>query len=113
MSCVLSFERLRNVREYRSPRSIRSFNKVLIFFLPFTLAPYFVFLGKNTDNHWSTYYIAVLISFTFGVLQDVQDKLDDPFDGMSEDDINLKTIDGWTFNSLQVTVNQDFKVGRF
>ena len=109
----LSFERLRNVREYRSPRSIRSFNKVLIFFLPFILAPYFVFLGKDIDNHWSAYYIAVLVSFTFGALQGVQDKLDDPFDGMSEDDINLKTIDEWTFNSLEVTVNRDFKVGRF
>ena len=109
----LSFERLRNIREYRSPRSIRSFNKVLIFFLPFILAPYFVFLGKNIDNHWSAYYIAVLVSFTFGALQGVQDKLDDPFDGMSEDDINLKTIDEWTFNSLEVTVNRDFKVGQF
>ena len=77
------------------------------------MAPYFVFLGKNTNNHWSTYYIAVLISFTFGVLQGVQDKIDDPFDGMSEDDINVKTIDEWTFNSLEVTVNRDFKVGRF
>ena len=109
----LSFERLRNVREYRSPRSIRSFNKVLIFVLPFILAPYFVFLGKKIGNHWSPYYIAVIASFIFGCLQGVQDKLDDPFDGMSEDDVNLKSIDEWTFDSLGVTVNRNFKVGRF
>ena len=109
----LSFERLRNVREYRSPRSIRAFNKVLIFFLPFILAPYFVFLGKKIDNHWSPYYIAIMVSFIFGCLQGVQDKLDDPFDGMSEDDINLRSIDEWTFNSLEVTVNRTFKIGRF
>ena len=109
----LSFERLRNVREYRSPRSIRSFNKVLIFFLPFILAPYFVFLGKKIDNYWSPYYIAVMASFIFGCLQGVQDKLDDPFDGMSEDDVNIESIAEWTFDSLGVTVNRNFKVGRF
>ena len=109
----LSFERLRNVREYRSPRSIRSFNKVLIFVLPFILAPYFVFLGKKIDNHWSPYYIAVMASFVFGCLQGVQDKLDDPFDGLSEDDVNLKSIDEWAFDSLGVTVNRNFKIGRF
>ena len=112
MMC-LSFERLRNIREYRSPRSIRSFNKVLIFFLPFILAPYFVFLGKKIDNYWSPYYIAVMASFIFGCLQGVQDKLDDPFDGMSEDDVNIESIAEWTFDSLGATVNRNFKVGRF
>ena len=109
----LSFERLRNVREYRSPRSIRSFNKVLIFFLPFILAPYFVFLGKKIDNSWSPYYIAVMASFIFGCLQGVQDKLDDPFDGMSEDDVDIESIAEWTFDSLGATVNRNFKIGRF
>ena len=112
MMC-LSFERLRNIREYRSPRSIRSFNKVLIFFLPFMLAPYFVFLGKKIGNYWSPYYIAVMASFIFGCLQGVQDKLDDPFDGMSEDDVNIESIAEWTFDSLGATVNRNFKVGRF
>ena len=109
----LSFERLRNIREYRSPRSIRSFNKVLIFFLPFILAPYFVFLGKKIDNSWSPYYIAVMASFIFGCLQGVQDKLDDPFDGMSEDDVDIESIAEWTFDSLGATVNRNFKIGRF
>jgi len=109
----LMFERLRNVREYRSPRSIRSFNKVLIFLLPFILAPDFVKMGKLNENEWSAYYMSVLVAFVFSALQGVQDKLDDPFDGMSEDDINLKTIDEWTFQSLEVTVKRSYKVGRF
>ena len=44
------------------------------------------------NNRWSPYFIAVLVAFLFGALQGVQDKLDDPFDGMSEDDINLETV---------------------
>jgi len=111
----LSFERLRVVREYRSPRSIRSFNKVLVLLLPVILCPYFVSLSRAQGaNKWGPYLIAVLVAAVFGALQGVQDKLDDPFDGMSEDDINLDTIDEWTFNSLDYAAKRDFeKFGRF
>ena len=112
MMC-LSFERLRVIREYRSPRSIRSFNKVFIMFLPIILAPYFVFLNIKSNNKWEPYFIAVLVAFVFSTLQGVQDKLDDPFDGMSEDDINLDTIDEWTSGSLEHAVKRSFDVGRF
>ena len=112
MMC-LSFERLRVIREYRSPRSIRSFNKVFIMFLPIILSPYFVFLGIKSQNTWEPYYIAILVSFVFSTLQGVQDKLDDPFDGMSEDDIDLDTIDEWTFGSLEHTMKRTFDIGRF
>ena len=114
MMC-LSFERLRVIREYRSPRSIRSFNKVFIMLLPIILAPYFVHLGlKDKDNNtWQPYYIAVFVTFVFSALQGVQDKLDDPFDGMSEDDINLDTIDEWTSGSLEHTMEREFNIVRF
>ena len=108
----LAFERLRVVKEYRSPRSIRSFNKVLIMLLPLIMAPYFVYLGKKSENDWSPYFIAIIMAFVFSALQGVQDKLDDPFDGMGEDDIKLNAIDDWTFNSFEATV-QRFNVGRF
>eukprot|EP00794_Sanderia_malayensis_P000445 gene445-1086_t len=109
----LSFERLRVIREYRSPRSIRSFTKVFIFALPLLLAPYYVHLGRKVNNNWCPYFIAVLVTFLFGALQGVQDKLDDPFDGMSEDDIDLETLDEWTVHSLEATANRTTKVGRF
>ncbi|XP_065643643.1 uncharacterized protein LOC124810364 [Hydra vulgaris] len=109
----LAFERLRVIREYRSPRSIRAFNKVLIFFLPIILSPYCVYVGKKKSNEWSPYYICVLVAFVFSALQGVQDKLDNPFDGMSEDDINLSSIDDWTCQSLEATANRSFTIGRF
>lgn len=87
-----AFERLRVIREYRSPRTIRSFTKVFIFLMPIVLSPYYVHMGIKSGNTWSPYYIAVLTSFIFGTLQGVQDVLDDPFDGISEDDINLGPV---------------------
>lgn len=91
-----SFERLRVIREYRSPRTIRSFTKVFIFIMPIVLSPYYVHMGYRSENTWSPYYIAVLSTFIFGTLQGVQDVLDDPFDGISEDDINLGQVTGFT-----------------
>ena len=113
----LSFEKLRVIREYRSPRSIRSFTKVLIFAIPLILSPYYIHIGRSQDqkpiNNWSPYYISLMVAFVFGVLQGVQDKLDDPFDGMSEDDVNLDTLDEWTSQSLEATVHRTYQVGRF
>lgn len=76
-----TFERPRVIREYRSPRTIRSFNKVFIFLMPILLSPYYVHTG-----------IAALTSFIMGRLQGVQDVLDDPFNRISEGDINLGQV---------------------
>ena len=112
MSIFLSFERLRVIREYRSPRSIRSFNKVFIFFLPVILSPYFSYVGVANESQWTPYVVSVLVTFFFSALQGVHDRLDDPFHGMSEDDINLSSIEEWTLHSLEVTKYRSFSVDR-
>lgn len=95
-----AMERLRIIREYRSPRSIRSFNRVFIMIFPLILAPHFVHLGVKGGNNWAPYYVAIPVSMLFSVLQGVQDKLDDPFDGVGEDDINLDTIEEWSVDAF-------------
>ena len=94
--------RLRVIRDYRSPRAIRSFNKVFTFVLMFALAPYFVHLGThNPLIPWQPYYLSVILALVFSTLQGVQDKLDDPFDGMGEDDIKLESTDEWPEELLE------------
>ena len=53
-------------------RSIRSFNKVFIMFLPIILAPYFVEIGIQSCSVWQPYFIAVLFAFVFSTLQGAQ-----------------------------------------
>ena len=53
-------------------------------------------------------FIVILVAFVFSTLQGVKDKLDDPFDGMGEDDINLETFDEWTPGSLDQTNQRMF-----
>ena len=97
----LSFECLQNIREYRSSRAIQSFNKVMVFFLPVLLSPYFVYLGKTSNNKWTPYYISIVSVFIFSTLQGVHDKLDNPFDGMGEDDIDLDVFEEWAIEILE------------
>lgn len=87
-----SFEKLRVIREYSSPRSLRAFTKVFIFLMPLLLSPYYVYSGNQTESTWAPYYLSVMVSFLFGSLQAVQDKLDDPFDGIGEDDVKLEQV---------------------
>jgi len=117
---ITSFERMRTVREYRTPRNIRSFCKIVVFCLPSLLAPWYAFLSRKgamdlhpfnerhymqfteTDfnQRWSAYYTCVLFSLIFGSMQSVQDALDDPFDGIAEDDIDLHLVTAWPPTAL-------------
>ncbi|XP_065643837.1 uncharacterized protein LOC124810360 [Hydra vulgaris] len=110
LSIFTSFERLRIIREYRSPRSIRSFNKVLIFFLPMILSPYFHHVGVMNKSKWAPYVFSVLLTFFFSALQGVHDILDDPFNGLSEDDIKLSSVDEWLLHSLEVVKHRSFSI---
>lgn len=105
----VSFESLQNIREYRSSRAIRAFNKVMVFLIPILLSPYFVHLGRLNRNEWTPYYISVVSCFIFAALQGVHDKLDNPFDGMGEDDIDLNLFEEWVCEILEVNNISDKK----
>ncbi|EDQ91963.1 uncharacterized protein MONBRDRAFT_31097 [Monosiga brevicollis MX1] len=101
-------ERLRSIREYLTPRSIRNFFKVFVFLVPLVLAPYFVATARETDtgsSMWSAYFSAVVVTLLFGALQSVQDGLDDPFDGVGEDDVSLFELSRWPKVALWKTSN--------
>ena len=69
--------------------------------------------GELTLDDTMVMLVSDITFLVCSALQGTQDKLDDPFDGMSEDDINLDTIDEWTFGSLEHTMKRTFDVGRF
>ena len=47
------------------------------------------------NQNWSAYYAACICALIFGSMQSVQDALDDPFDGISEDDIDMQVLNFW------------------
>lgn len=72
-----AYEKLLGIRDYRSPISLTAFTEISVYCLPALLGPYYAQLGR-LYGVWTAYYCAVLVSFLFGCIQNVQTQLDDP-----------------------------------
>lgn len=44
------------------------------------------------SSEWTSYLFGAITAFVFGCLQSVQDRLDDPFLGVTNDEINLDDV---------------------
>eukprot|EP00128_Syssomonas_multiformis_P017106 Colp12_sorted_trinity150504_noHs@7133 len=87
------FERIRNLREYRTPRALRAFTKILIICMPIYGAPFFAYTGSRFPSVAGVeYYMATMVNLIMGALQNVQDELDDSFDSIGEDDIDVSEL---------------------
>jgi hypothetical protein len=85
---LVSFEKVRAHREYRSPRSLYSFAFLASYLLPVMIAPFCANIARSFGS-WAGYYFALLTVSVFSALHQVMVGLDDPFDGIGEDDITL------------------------
>lgn len=88
-SLVRDFERMRNILEYRTPSSLRSYSSVFLNSFPVFFAPWFAFLGQEYGP-WLSYFVAVLYSLVLVSLDNIQDDLENPFDMVGTDDIDLE-----------------------
>ena len=75
----------------------------MIFSFPCLLAPYFVHIGNKSENYWTSYFISVVSVFIFSMLQGVHDKLDNPYDGMGEDDVDTNVFEEWVIQTLELS----------
>lgn len=85
---INDFEKLRTIFIYRTPNSLRTYSKFFIYSFPIMYAPYFAHHlddGKEIIGYTS----AVLYSFVFVSLINIQDQLENPFDQVGEDDIEF------------------------
>lgn len=76
---VESFEEVRVVRDYPTPKSARQFYKLACTLLPILLAPAYVGAAVAEEQPWSAYLLACSTSIIFGLLAGVEDALANPF----------------------------------
>ena len=91
---VDQFERMRNILVYRTPVTLRAYTQVFLNIFPILFGPYFAYLS-------SQYFYAsgFLVAFLYGVvltsLDNIQDELENPYDGIGADDINLDIVEDY------------------
>jgi len=85
---VIAFDNLKIVYQYRTPITLRTYSKVFIYVFPILYGPYFA----STFHDFSAgleYVMPVLYSFILVSLDNIQDHLENPFDQVGEDDIDI------------------------
>ncbi len=85
---MISFETIKHIYQYRTPRTLKAFSSMFIKILPIAYGPYFAF--KAEDMSWGLeYVIPVLFTMILVSLNNIQDDLENPFDQVGEDDIQF------------------------
>jgi hypothetical protein len=85
---MVSFENIKHIYQYRTPRSLRAFSDFFILILPILYGPYFAFeAGKDSFDLF--YLMPILFTVTLVGLANIQDHLENPFDQIGDDDVAI------------------------
>ncbi len=86
---MVEFERMHNVRRYRTPVALRAYSRLFINLFPILFAPFFASVGYP-EFPFAGYVVAFLYSFVLVSLDNIQDQLENPYDGVGPDDLHLE-----------------------
>ena len=85
---IVAFEGIKHIYQYRTPRTLRAFSDFFIVILPILYGPFFAHEATSYNNAL-IYVMPVLFAVILVGLDNIQDHLEDPFDGVGEDDVNI------------------------
>lgn len=85
---MISFESIKHIYQYRTPRTLRAFSNLFIKILPILYGPYFAFEAESF-SYGLEYVIPVLLTMILVSLDNIQEHLENPFDQVGEDDITI------------------------
>ncbi len=85
---MISFESIKHIYQYRTPRTLRAFSGLFIKIMPILYGPYFAY--KAEEMSWGLeYVIPILLTMILVSLENIQEHLENPFDQVGEDDISF------------------------
>lgn len=85
---IIDFENIINIKNYRTPNSLRSYTKVFLNFFPIIFGPFFAHVAAIKTLPFGI-ILAIIYALVLTSLDNIQEDLEDPFDGIGSDDINL------------------------
>ena len=93
-SIMIEFERMRNIANYRTPVALRAYSSFFLSVFPIVFAPYFASVG-HPDYPVAGYLVAILYSLILVSLDNIQESLENPYDGVGPDDLHLDIADAF------------------
>jgi len=84
----IAFEDAKHIHQYRTPRTLRMFSSIFVTVLPVLYGPYFAHEARDYA-HAVSYVMPVLFTLVLVSLYNIQSHLENPFDGVGEDDISI------------------------
>ena len=85
---IIDFEKMKNILLYKTPLSLRAYSQVFLNLFPVLYAPYFAEISR-TSPPIIGYIVAIIYSVVLVSLDNIQEDLENPYDQIGEDDINL------------------------
>ncbi|MEP2671196.1 MAG: hypothetical protein ABJH04_19490 [Cyclobacteriaceae bacterium] len=85
---IIAFDNMKVIHNYRTPVTLRAYSKVFIYVFPIIYGPYFAY-SFNTYSPQLVYVMPILYSFILVSLDNIQDHLENPYDNIGEDDIDI------------------------
>jgi hypothetical protein len=85
---MISFERIKHIYQYRTPRTLRTYSDIFIVILPILYGPHFAENATNF-NYGLQFAMPILFSVILVALDNIQSHLENPFDQQGEDDVHI------------------------
>ena len=85
---AVELENIINIKNYRTPNSLRAYTKVFLNIFPIIFGPFFAHVAIERGIEFGL-VMATIYSLVLTILDNIQEDLEDPFDGVGSDDIQL------------------------
>lgn len=86
---MLAFDKMKIILHYRTPITLRAYNKIFIYTFPIFYGPYFAYTFDSYSGILG-YMMPIMFSFILVSLDNIQDHLENPYDLVGEDDVKLE-----------------------
>ena len=85
---MISFERIKHIYQYRTPRTLRTYSDIFIVILPIIYGPHFA-ESVTSYSYGLQFAVPVMFSVILVALDNIQSHLENPFDQQGEDDVHI------------------------
>jgi len=94
-SIMIDFERMKNIRLYRTPLSLQAYSSVFLNSFPILFAPYFAYVAEESITVVG-YLVAAFYSLVLVSLDNIQEDLENPYDQIGADDLKLDVFEQYS-----------------